>query len=220
MEMMPEASVMDRMTDLQPQSQEASVAPPAKAARSASKTIGEKIAAEMKVYNELAASLKSQLTCEGSFEEKCARVVSTAAELFGVAPTWTAFYREVLGEKGIVRTIFTESDELESYECSEQHSQIFEMLTTLRSRDLPENDPTELQRMITIRLPMSLHNAICDEANELEVSVNKLCISRMLQPLDSRMIPACKNKRRGRRPGATPIGKVPPMQVSDATQVS
>jgi hypothetical protein len=76
------------------------------------------------------------------------------------------------------------------------------MLTTLRSRDLPENDPTEPQRMITIRLPMTLHNAICSEANELEVSVNKLCISRMLQQLDDRMIPACKNKRRGRRPGA------------------
>lgn len=217
MDMMPETTTMDH-----PVSANGGVgasAPLAKATKNAGKTIGEKIAAEMKIFNDLSTNLKSQLTCDGEFEEKCARVVRTAAELFGVAPTWTAFYREVLGEKGIVRTIFVQPEERESYEGTEQHSQIFEMLTTLRSRDLPENDPTELQRMITIRLPMSLHNAICDEANELEVSVNKLCISRMLQPLDGRMIPACKNKRRGRRPGAAPIGKSSPVKALDEQPV-
>jgi predicted HicB family RNase H-like nuclease len=171
-------------------------------AKPQNKVAGEKLAAEMAVFASVAAELRGKSRPHGTFEDRCRSVVSLAAELFGVSPTWTAFYREVLGEAGIVRMVFPESEDRQSYEQTEAHSQIFEMLTTLRSRDLPENDPTEPQRMITIRLPMTLHNAICAEANELEVSVNKLCISRMLQQLDDRMIPSCKNKRRGRRPGA------------------
>jgi len=172
------------------------------------KVAGEKLAAEMAVFASVVGELRSKLHAGGTFEDRCKRVVSLAAELFGVSPTWTAFYREVLGELGIVRMIFPDLEERQAYELTDSHSQIFEMLTTLRSRDLPENDPTEPQRMITIRLPMTLHNAICTEANELDVSVNKLCISRMLQQLDDRMIPSCKNKRRGRRPGAASNTKV------------
>ncbi len=172
------------------------------------KVAGEKLAAEMAVFASVVSELRSKLQSDGEFEDRCRSVVSLAAELFGVSPTWTAFYREVLGEFGIVRTLFSELEERQAYELTDSHSQIFEMLTTLRSRDLPENDPTEPQRMITIRLPMTLHNAICSEANELDVSVNKLCISRMLQQLDDRMIPSCKNKRRGRRPGAASNTKV------------
>lgn len=171
-------------------------------AKSQNKGGGEKLAAEMLVFAGVINELKAKVNPYGSFEDRCRNTIALAAELFGVAPTWTAFYREVLGEFGLVRSTFLDQEERQAFELSDAQSQIFEMLTALRSRDLPENDPTEPQRMITIRLPMSLHNAICTEANELQVSVNKLCISRMLQQLDDRMIPACKNKRRGRRPGA------------------
>lgn len=172
------------------------------------KVAGEKLAAEMAVFASVVSELRGKLMASGSFDDRRQSIVAMASDLFGVSPTWTAFYREVLGEFGIVRSVFTEQDERHAYEQTDSHSQIFEMLTALRSRDLPENDPTEPQRMITIRLPMTLHNAICAEANDLQVSVNKLCISRMLQQLDDRMIPACKNKRRGRRPGAAPPVKL------------
>lgn len=175
--------------------------------KNASKSAGEKIAAEMIAFNRVVDEVKNGLKCDADFESRCKQVVWAAGELVGLAPTWTAFYREILGKKGVVRTLFPTLDDRLSYEVSDAHSTVYDALTALRSRDLPENDPTELQRMITIRIPMTLHDAICDEANDLKVSVNKLCISRMLQPLDTRMIPNCKNKRRGRRPGAAPIGK-------------
>ncbi len=175
--------------------------------KSASKTAGEKIAAEMRAFSQVVDEIKGKLNCGADFEARCKQVVWATGESMGLAPTWTAFYREILGKNGVVRTLFPTVDERLAYEVSDAHSTVYDALTALRSRDLPENDPTELQRMITIRLPMTLHDAICDEANDLKVSVNKLCISRMLQPLDTRMIPNCKNKRRGRRPGAAPIGK-------------
>jgi hypothetical protein len=175
--------------------------------RSPSKTAGEKIAADMAVFQSVASELRLKAIPTGTTEERCRVVCALASELFGVSPTWTAFYREVFGRDGLIRALFNSADDQLAYEESEAPDQLLEMLTVLRSRDLPENDPTEAQRMITIRLPLSLHNVICDEANELEVSVNKLCISRMLQPLDSRMIPNCSKKRRGRRPGAPVLGK-------------
>ncbi len=89
---------------------------------------------------------------------------------------------------------------LETSFAATNYYQIQMMLTALRSRDLPENDPNDPQRMITVRLPKSLHEALCDEALRLGISVNRLCISRMLQLLDPKMIPETGTKPRGRKP--------------------
>lgn len=163
---------------------------------------GEKLAAEMKEFDRVACELLAALNCESSFEERVEHVMKTAADLFGLAPTWTAFYRAVLGGDGVMRKAIVAGEEAAQFECSAEHSKLLTMLTTLRSRDLPENDPFEPQRMITVRIPKSLHDAICDEANALAVSVNKLCISRLLQRVDKTMIPSSSQKRRGRRPGS------------------
>ncbi len=163
----------------------------------------------MQVFQKVADEVAGKLDCSADFDNRCQQILDGAAEIFGVAPTWTAFYREVLGKQGSIRTLFPDQDDRAQFEECDQYFQIMEMLTTLRSRDLPENDPTEPQRMITIRLPMTLHDAVCQEANELKVSVNKLCITRMLQKLDLSMLPNCKNKRRGRRPGSAHGTHVP-----------
>ena len=177
---------------------------------------GEKLAAEMKVFNALAADLRQKLVVVGSLSERGASVVSLAAELFGVAPTWTAFYREVLGSEGLMRTAIKDDDEFSEFECCDDHNKLLEMLTALRSRDLPENDPHEAQRMITVRIPKSLHDSICNEANRLAVSVNKLCISRLLQKIDKTMIPTSTQKRRGRRPGTAAGKKTKARSESDS----
>jgi predicted HicB family RNase H-like nuclease len=168
----------------------------------AAEEAGERLAAEMKVFNQVAGELKAKRDASVSTGLRRKQVLDVATELFGVAPTWTAFYREVVGGSGVARSLFCDPAELREFEASEEFSKVMEMLTVLRSRDLPENDPHEPQRMITVRMPKSLHDAICDEANALSVSVNKLCISRLMQKLDSAMIPASGQKRRGRRPGS------------------
>jgi predicted HicB family RNase H-like nuclease len=164
-------------------------------------TPAEKLSAELKEFEQVATELRSKLGDVANLAQKRSRVVQVAAELFGVAPTWVAFYRTVMGPAGLIRSLMTD-DEYSEFESGFEHQQVLEMLTTLRSRDLPENDPTEPQRMITVRIPKSMHDAICDEANRLDVSVNKLCISRLVQLLDPRMIPSSQQKRRGRKPGA------------------
>jgi hypothetical protein len=94
------------------------------------------------------------------------------------------------------------------------------MLTALRSRDLPENDPNDPQRMITVRLPKSLHEALVEEATRLNISVNKLCISRLLQNLDPKMIPETASKPRGRKPRSRTAQPEKSTAASDSNAVS
>lgn len=159
-----------------------------------------KLAIELNKFNRVAASLRESLVRANSFEARCQQAFDLANDLFGNAPTWVCFYRAFLGGSGMIHSILTDNDEFGRFLRTDQYHQIQLMLTALRSRDLPENDPNDPQRMITVRLPKSLHEAMCDEAGRLNISVNRLCISRMLQLLDPKMIPETTSKPRGRKP--------------------
>ena len=159
-----------------------------------------KLEIELRKFNEVAESIRRGLEPAAGYESRCAQAFDIANDLFGNAPTWTCFYRELMGSAGIIKTLFSDTEEFSQFLRSDQYHQIQLMLTALRSRDLPESDPKDPQRMITVRLPKSLHKAMCDEAKALNISVNRLCISRMLQLLDPKMIPETTSKPRGRKP--------------------
>lgn len=159
-----------------------------------------RLAADLKKFDQVAENIREQLVLAPNFEQRCQQAFDLANDLFGNAPTWVCFYRELLGGNGLVHTLFDNNADFGSFLRTEQYHQIQMMLTALRSRDLPENDPNDPQRMITVRLPKSLHEAMCDEAGRLNISVNRLCISRMLQLLDPKMIPETNSKPRGRKP--------------------
>lgn len=164
--------------------------------------VAERLAEEMRVFNRVLDELKAKLDLTATMEGRSRQVSHFATELFGVAPTWAAFYRAVVGMEGVIWTLFPDAESRAEFEESESYGQILEMLTALRSRDLPENDPTEPQRMVTIRMPKSLYDVLCDESNNLKISVNKLCISRITQRLAPEVVPVTEKKRRGRRPGS------------------
>lgn len=159
-----------------------------------------KLAAELNLFTEVANALRRDLEPAKTFKQRCQQAFDIANDLFGNAPTWVCFYRELLGSRGMLNEIFTDESDHEAFHGSDQYQQIQGMLTALRSRDLPENDPIDPLRMITVRLPKSLHEAMVDEAARLNISINKLCISRMLQLLDPAMIPETTSKPRGRKP--------------------
>jgi hypothetical protein len=47
----------------------------------------------------------------------------------------------------------------------------------------------EPTRVITVRLPKSLHESLRAEAHEKRTSMNKLCISKLLQFIDTDLVP-------------------------------
>jgi len=108
---------------------------------------------------------------------------------FSESPDWVSFYREVLGLNGIVRRMFPTREALSLFEQTEEYEQIQQMLTRLRERTTVASETLEPTKVITVRLPKSLHEALRIEAHEHHTSMNKLCISKLLQFIDNEMIP-------------------------------
>ncbi len=79
-----------------------------------------------------------------------------------------------------------------------EYSEIQLMLARLRQRSNTRGDGQEPTRVITVRLPQSLHEALQAEAYAHETSMNKLCITKLLQVIDGELteVPAT-------HPGAT-----------------
>jgi predicted HicB family RNase H-like nuclease len=123
-------------------------------------------------------------------EKKEDEVERTARRLFSTNPDWVTFYREILGLHGVIRHSFSTREALSEFKQTQAYEEIQHMLTRLRERGptpTSEEDPT---RVITVRLPRSLHEALRVEAHEHHTSMNKLCISKLLRFIDHEMIPA------------------------------
>ena len=115
---------------------------------------------------------------------QAAAVLQVAERLYGMDPEWVVFFREVLGVDGIVRRTFNDPESLVRFECSPQYARIREMLDSLRSRQQDRPSEREAQRVVTVRMPRSLHETLKNEAGLLRVSVNTLCISKLMKLID------------------------------------
>lgn len=111
-------------------------------------------------------------------------VFRMAETLFRQDPDWVTFFREVLGVDGLVRKSFGTPEDLADFEQTSEYSQIQEMLKRLRERGAEKPTFQEQSRVITVRLPRSLHEALQDEAHRRRTSMNKLCIAKLLQLVD------------------------------------
>lgn len=117
-------------------------------------------------------------------------VFRVASELFNAGPDWVTFFREVLGVDGIVRRMFGTADEMAHFETSAEYAEIQQMLAKLREKSSGEENDREPTRVITVRMPKSLHESLRQEAHSRRTSMNKLCISKLLQVISEDLIPA------------------------------
>ena len=118
------------------------------------------------------------------------QVYREAAIIFQQGPDWVTFFREVLGVGGIVRRAFESQEELEAFEQAEEFLQIQQMVAKLRERSKHQTESNEPTRVITVRLPKSLHESLRAEAHEKHTSMNQLCISKLLQIIDNELVPS------------------------------
>ncbi len=134
-------------------------------------------------------------------EERGNEALRLAVLAFPQTGSWVVFYRTMLGVDGVCRKLFPTADELRYFETTEQFIELNEMVAAMRSEDKAKGNTAEPERMITIRIPKSLHDVLKAESDEQNLSINKLCISKLLQRLHPKFAPIQKGKRRGRRPG-------------------
>lgn len=136
---------------------------------------------------------------------RAAEVLRLQVEAFAQTDNWVVMYRELLGVDGVVRKLYKTADEIRVWESSREFDEVHAMLAVMRSQDNGKGDTIEIQRMITVRLPTSMHETLKKESDESGLSINKLCITKLLQKMDARFVPLEPGKRRGRKPG--PQGK-------------
>jgi hypothetical protein len=109
-----------------------------------------------------------------------------AATLYESNPDWATFYREVLGVRGIVRRLYRTREALAAFKDTDAYADIQRMLKRLREKkDAKINIAEEPTAVITVRIPKSLHEALRDEAYDHRTSMNKLCISKLLQLIET-----------------------------------
>jgi predicted HicB family RNase H-like nuclease len=122
--------------------------------------------------------------------EKHVEIQSIARGLYNKNPDWVTFYREIFGLHGIVRHTYPSKEMLNDFEQSEAYLDIQQMLTQLRGKGPQEIDTEEEPtKVITVRIPKSLHDALKVEAHDHRTSMNKLCISKLLQFIDTQLVP-------------------------------
>ncbi len=122
--------------------------------------------------------------------DRLTEVKRSVAHLYAKGPDWVTFYREVLGLHGLVRREFPGREALAAFEQTEAFQEILQLLTKLRRQVPPVGEEDELTRVITVRLPKSMHEALRAEAHEHHTSMNKLCISKLLQFIDNDKVPS------------------------------
>jgi len=122
-------------------------------------------------------------------QEKQEEIKRVAGELYSQAPDWVTFYREIFGHNGIIQQMFPTPGDLEAFKRTEAYEEVHQMLTRLRAQGAPPSDSTEPIQMITVRLPKSIHDALLKEAARYGTSMNKLCISKLLQVIEQRFVP-------------------------------
>ncbi len=116
------------------------------------------------------------------FESRCQKVLGVAKDLHARKPDWVTFFRETLGVNGAARSVFPNQEDYVKFEQSQEFAEIQQLVATLRTRKAASGK-NEATRVITVRLPESLHESLKAEAADHNTSMNKLCISKLLQSL-------------------------------------
>lgn len=120
-------------------------------------------------------------------EQRAAQVLRVAEELYARNTDWVTFFKAVFGVDGIVARLFPTTRR--EFEQTEAFAHLQRMLMLLRQKKEVKEQETEPIRMITVRLPASLHEALRAEAHSRHTSINKLCITKLLQVIDSTTVP-------------------------------
>ena len=105
-------------------------------------------------------------------------------ELFAKQPDWRVYFREIFGVDGTLAQLFPDAADRARFEKTEACRLLQSHLSVLRGRKHQAIDPATAQRMITVRLPAPLHESLKTEATRAKTSLNQLCITKLLQPVD------------------------------------
>jgi predicted HicB family RNase H-like nuclease len=119
----------------------------------------------------------------------------------------------------VVRRQFTRLEDLTAFEKSTEFEQIQKWLVKLREQKNATDTESEPTRVITVRLPKSMHEYLRTEAHDLRTSMNKLCISKLLQVIEQDLIPTERTSAPPRtKPAPQPVASSSPSNFGGTSQ--
>lgn len=114
--------------------------------------------------------------------QRAGAVYSAARSLYETNPHWLVFFREVFGVRGLINEAFATSEERDAFAETMHHGDIQAMLRELRESESDGgSDDKERTRVITLRVPSSVHHAIRQKAADRMMSMNKYLLSRIVE---------------------------------------
>ncbi len=136
---------------------------------------------------------------ESEIEQRCRKIEEAADQLVVEGADWVTFFNRILGVDGLVRSLFPRPEDWKTFENTPTYHRVQYLLTMLRSQQGNQPKKDEPLTMITVRVPKSIQEALAQEAWELRTSINRLCISKLLQIIDQEYVPQARQFG-GRRP--------------------
>lgn len=121
-----------------------------------------------------------------SLEERKLEAYRVASEMFKQRPDWVTFFREIMGSDGVARRLFADPKDFDWFQGETEYGHMRRMLGMLRNASA-DGFGKETIKIITVRLPESLHMSLRAEAKDRNVSMNQLCISKLLQAIENKM---------------------------------
>jgi predicted HicB family RNase H-like nuclease len=138
------------------------------------------------------------------FEDRVHKVRATLQERPNGQTDWVSFYREILGVGGLLDELFGTGEQRQQFERTEDYAMIQQTVAKLREKSkVARDNGDESTRVITVRLPESLHEALLSEAYHHQTSMNQLCISKLLQVIAGELVPSDLKRRNNERAART-----------------
>ncbi|MCR9119911.1 MAG: toxin-antitoxin system HicB family antitoxin [bacterium] len=116
-------------------------------------------------------------------QQDAAEALRIANELKMHDPSWEVFFREIIGMGGVIPKLFPTTESLSEFADTQEYQEIHRMIAELRTAHHSKKKNRDPTRVITVRLPKSLHESLRTEAHEHKTSMNQLCISKLLQTI-------------------------------------
>lgn len=115
-------------------------------------------------------------------EEKFCLIAVRAEELAGIA-NWERVYQETIAPGGMIDKLTKE--ERREFLKSDQYRATLAIIADLRK----DGDSREATKVVTVRMPICIHEALAERAYQLRTSMNQLCLSKLLQAVDDDLVP-------------------------------
>lgn len=113
------------------------------------------------------------------WDQRVAEVHRQASELFQQRPHWATFVQHVWNI--VIPDLFPTAEERRRLERTEQFAAIAQWRDELRRTG--DTRPKETLSTLTIRVPGPLHTALTRESWDYRLSLNELCVVKLLNPL-------------------------------------